>query len=42
MKSVEQAQAGQKLDVTVSDGVIECDVLGVRCADEDAFTGKES
>ena len=41
VKSVEQAQAGQKLDVTVSDGVIECDVSGVRRAD-DGFTGKES
>ena len=35
VKSIEQAQAGQKLDVTVSDGVIECSVSGVRRAGAD-------
>ena len=35
VKSIEQAQSGQKLDVTVSDGVIECSVSGVRRAGAD-------
>ena len=42
VKSVEQAQIGQALDVTVSDGVIECSVSGVWRADEDGPIGKES
>ena len=42
VKSVGQARAGQALDVTVSDGVIECSVSGVRRADEDGPIGKES
>ena len=35
VRSVEQAKAGQPLDVTVSDGVIECSVSGVRRAGAD-------
>lgn len=35
VKSVEQAKTGQPLDVTVSDGVIECCVSGVRRAGVD-------
>ena len=35
VRSVEQAKAGQPLDVTVSDGVVECRVSGIRRAGSD-------